>query len=365
MNSIHPYKDLPDSAFWRRSVTDLAPEKIDPAINFNLRIKPNTKVATAGSCFAQHISHHLHKAGFNYYITEPGHPIIPEQIRRKHNYGVFSARYGNIYTTRQLLQLFYRAYGQFVPKEEPWIEADGTVRDPFRPTVQPRGFISAEEMLADREQHLTAVRLMFETLDVFIFTLGLTECWMSSEDGAVFPICPGVDGGQFNKDKYIFYNQDVTDVIADLNKFITALKKINNNAEIILTVSPVPLVATAEPNTHVLSATTYSKSVLRVAAEMMKKQHNYVHYFPSYEIITGAFSCGRYYDETLRNVTPEGVNHVMKVFLNNITHNLAESQIGIIEDNSMDSEVVKKNIQYLSHASELIELECDEVALER
>lgn len=43
MNSIHPYKDLPNSAFWRRSVTDLAPEKIDPAINFNLRIKPNTR----------------------------------------------------------------------------------------------------------------------------------------------------------------------------------------------------------------------------------------------------------------------------------------------------------------------------------
>lgn len=81
----------------------------------------------------------------------------------------------------------------------------------------------------------------------------------------------------------------------------------------LFTVSPVSLVATFSDR-HVLSATTYSKSVLRVAAETIVREHQGVDYFPSYEIITGPQSRGRYFDQDLRSVLPEGVAQVMKVF---------------------------------------------------
>ena len=152
----HPYKRLPDKAFWRRSVAGLAPSSVDPVGTFNLRIGPETKVATAGSCFAQHIARHLQRSGFNYYVSEPGHPILAADIRGQHNYGVYSARYGNIYTARQLLQLFRRAYGKFAPHEDAWIEPDGSVLDPFRPSVQPGGFISIAEMQADHDSTASA-----------------------------------------------------------------------------------------------------------------------------------------------------------------------------------------------------------------
>ena len=276
-NKTHPYKSLPDKAFWRRSLSSLTPGEVDPVGVFDLRIQPETRVATAGSCFAQHIARHLRNSGFNYYVVETGHPILPQEVRDKHHYGVFSARYGNIYTARQLLQLFERAYGQFTPMEDAWLQPDGTVLDPYRPTVQPRGFVSVEEMHADRAQHLGAVRRMFETLDVFVFTLGLTECWMSRTDGAVFPLCPGVDGGEFNAEKYIFHNQDVPEVVEDMTAFVEGLRQVNKSAQIVLTVSPVPLMATADPGAHVLSATTYSKSVLRAAAEMLRRKYSHVH----------------------------------------------------------------------------------------
>ena len=77
--------------------------------------------------------------------------------------------------------------------------------------------------------------------------------------------------------------------------------------------APVALVATISDR-HVLAATTYSKSVLRVAAETVVQQNEGVDYFPSYEIITGPQSRGRYFAEDLRNVLPEGVAQVMKVF---------------------------------------------------
>ena len=355
--SQHPYKSLTSDAFWRRAVAAPAPGQVDPVGIFDLRISKDTKVATAGSCFAQHIARHLKKSGFCYFVAEPGHTIVPASVRARHNYGLFSARYGNIYTARQLLQLFDRAYGRFKPGEDVWEEPGGVFLDPFRPTTQPGGFISRAELLADREQHLAAVRTMFEQLDVFVFTLGLTECWRSRSDGAVYPICPGVEGGIFDPEKYEFYNQPVEDVIADLTAFRNRLAEVNARAEIVLTVSPVPLVATAEPGEHVLSATTYSKSVLRVAAETLRREFDNVHYFPSYEIITGAFNRGSYYAPDLRNVVEDGVNHVMRLFM--VHASTGGSQVEPTVDEQPEDD------DHLQTAQHLVDVECDEVALDR
>lgn len=372
----HPYKSLSDKAFWRRSVAAPAAADVDPVGRFDLKIAPETKVATAGSCFAQHVARHLKGAGFNYFVAEPGHPILPAALRAEHNYGTFSARYGNIYTARQLHQLMERAYGRFVPAEGPWIEADGIVKDPFRPNVQPGGFISVAEMEIDRAQHFAAVRRMFEELDVFVFTLGLTECYQSLEDGAVFPLCPGVEGGVFDAAKYAFLNQTVPEVVADMNAFIAALRVVNPGARMILTVSPVPLMATATPDQHVLTATTYSKSVLRVAAEMLTHQHHFVHYFPSYEIITGPHARGAYYADDLRNVTETGVNHVMRLLLKHATGKIVDAQAVTFPTKVKVKaapqpapvkpvQAEEEEDQTLAMARAFVEVECDEVALDR
>lgn len=353
----HPYKSLPEKSFWNRSVAKVGLSDVDPVGIFQLRVSPETKVATAGSCFAQHIARHLRNSGYNYYVVEEGHPIIPAGIREKHHYGTFSARYGNIYTARQLIQLLHRAYGRFTPLEDAWFEEGGVVLDPYRPTVQPHGYISVAEMHADRRQHLAAVRKMFETLDVFVFTLGLTECWMRREDGAVFPLCPGVEGGKFDPELHVFHNQDVAEVVSDMTEFTEELQRLNPSAQMVLTVSPVPLMATAEPGEHVLSATAYSKSVLRVAAEMLRKKFAHVHYFPSYEIITGNFNLGRYYADDLRSVTEEGVSHVMRLFLQHATDGTVALKLPSAETVKVDNFVVQ--------AEALVEVECDEIALDR
>jgi len=355
--SENPYKSLPDKAFWRRSVAAPPTPEVDPVGVFDLRIDRETKVATAGSCFAQHIARYLKNSGYHYYVAETGHPILPGSVRARNNYGLFSARYGNIYTARQLWQLFQRAYGEFTPAEHVWQQSDDVFVDPFRPTTQPGGYISAEEMDADRRQHLAAVRTMFETLDVFVFTLGLTECWRSREDGAVFPLCPGVEGGSFDPEQYEFYNQTVEDVTGDLERFRNALARVNPKASIVLTVSPVPLVATAEPGAHVLSATTYSKSVLRVAAEAINRKFPNVHYFPSYEIITGAFNRGAYYAPDLRDVVEEGVSHVMRLFMAHATNE--ETARGPA------SPEIANDDGHLQLAGHIVEVECDEVALDK
>jgi hypothetical protein len=361
----HPYTSAPDRNFWRRSVADRAPQLVDPVGEFPAWINPATKVATGGSCFAQHIARHLRKSGYNYHVTEPGHPILPESIRAKNNYGVFSARYGNIYTARQFVQLLDRAYGRYVPTEDVWKEAEDVFLDPFRPSIQPGGFISEREMRLDREQHFAAVRAMFETLDVLIFTLGLTESWVSREDGAVFPICPGVEGGTFDSGRHVFYNQTVDDVVSDMTTFLMLLARINPEARVILTVSPVPLAATARRDQHVLTATTYSKSVLRVAADMLASRFEHVAYFPSYEIITGAFTRGAYYADDLRNVLEAGVSHVMRLFMKHATKENAPSADTPMPTDKKAADAAQSKSGSAALAAELIEVECDEAVLDR
>lgn len=314
----HPYQQAADYARWDRGVAAVPPEQVDPVARFPVLLTPSQPVVTAGSCFAQHISRHLKRAGFNFLVTEPGHQLLPDDLRATLNYGVFSARFGNIYTSRQLDQLFRRAYGTFAPEDVVWERPDGRLVDPLRPTIQPGGFATREELLADRTQHLAAVRRAFEEVSVFIFTLGLTECWVSKADGAVFPLAPGVAGGTYDPERHAFVNLSVADVIEEMTRFITNLRSVNPAAVFILTVSPVPLAATALDR-HVLVSTAYSKAVLRVAAETLASSLPQVHYFPSYEIVTAPFSRGRYYSDDLRSVTEAGVEHVMSLFFRHAT----------------------------------------------
>jgi len=353
----HPYNAQPAAAFWRHAMAGVPPEDVNPAGTAPFRIAPTDAVVTAGSCFAQHIGRMLRAIHFNFLVTEAAHPLVDSTIAQQFNYGVFSARYGNIYTARQLLQLHRRAYGEFQPAEDIWRQDVGWI-DPFRPQIQPGGFLSRREFELDRERHFTAIRQAFETLDVLVFTLGLTEAWVSSADGAVFTVCPGTAGGVFDPARHVFRNFSAPEVIEDMSLFITALRRRNPRARVVLTVSPVPLVATARENTHVLSATTYSKSVLRVAAEMLAHMLPNVAYFPSYEIIMSrAYDTGSYFGPDKREVTGRGVAHVMRVF--------AESFAGMSVAPRAPATAPVTGAAYTREMAELMQVQCDEVALDQ
>lgn len=309
-----PYSGLPDVQYWRRAVERVAPHELDPFTGPPLPVDRQTKLATAGSCFAQHVSAALAHAGYNHFVAEPAPVGMSAEAARRAQYGIYSARYGNVYTARQLLQLFDRAFGAFEPADVAWQRPDGRYADPFRPEFEPDGFASADLLLAARKRHLEAVRRMFERLDTFVFTLGLTEAWRATADGAVFPLAPGVSAGRADSSAYEFHNFSTAEVTADLSAFLVRLAAVNPAAEVVLTVSPVPLIATYEPR-HVLVSTTASKAILRAAADEVVRAHRNATYFPAYEIVTGAFNRGAYFEADLRSVAPAGVEHVMRVFL--------------------------------------------------
>ena len=355
---MHPYEALPDASFWRRAVAGVPGSAVDPVVAGKFRIGAGDRVATAGSCFAQHISRHLRDAGFTPFITETAHPIAAQHAA-EHGYGVFTARYGNLYTARQLLQLLQRAYGDFTPLDDIWPGTDGRFIDPFRPQIQPDGFASRSEFWGDRRQHFAAVRQAVETLDVLVFTLGLTETWIARADGATYPICPGVAGGTFDAASHAFVNFGVADVTADLSAAIELIRSRNPRARVILTVSPVPLIATMEPRS-VLASTTHSKSVLRVAAEEVAGRHGGVAYFPSYEIITGPHTRGAYFAQDLRSVTEDGVAHVMRLFMQHYTSAPVAAQARTVAEVG-----VTDAAQHAEAMRNVAKVLCDEEMLDR
>ncbi|MDE8348878.1 MAG: GSCFA domain-containing protein, partial [Acidocella sp.] len=219
----NPYSSLPSENFWRSSISDRAMSSVDPVAKAKFKITKNDKIATAGSCFAQHIARHLKSSGFTYYVSELPHPVIPQNIAEQMGYGMFTARYGNIYTARQWHQLLERAYGIFEPIDDVWQHGSGFV-DAFRPRIEIKPLYSEAEVRLLRESHFKAVRQAVENADYFIFTLGLTECWISKLDGAVYPICPGVAGGVFDNTRYEFDNFTVSEVVADLQACYTFLR---------------------------------------------------------------------------------------------------------------------------------------------
>lgn len=343
----HPYRDIPDDQRWRLAMAGRPAADIDPVTPPPFRIGAHSRIVTAGSCFAQHVARHLRERGHALFETEPAHPVLPAAVAKAFNYGVYSARYGNIYTARQLLQLWRRATGAFVPVDDRWDE-QGACFDPFRPTIQPDGFSSPREYAEDRRQHFAAVRRAFANMDVFVFTLGLTECWSSCEDGAIYPLCPGVAAGHFDASRHVFLNLSVDEVVSDLCAFVREVREVNPRMKMILTVSPVPLAATAEPG-HVLAANMYSKAVLRVAAEQLRRLPD-VYYFPAYEIVSAAGNDGFAADR--RSVLESMVEHVMSLFFRHLFDSVEAPVPTVSEDD------------FLRRNQAIVDTLCDEQRLD-
>ncbi|AVW90845.1 GSCFA domain-containing protein [Celeribacter baekdonensis] len=309
----HPYSDLPPKAFWKTGVVQTDKARWPDVFTPKFQITPYSAIATAGSCFAQRIRQAL--AGENIPIldAEPTPPEFNETLAKEFGYGLHSARYGNIYTPRQLLELLKDVADNRVDEALFW-QKDQRFFDALRPNVEPEGCVSLKEAVELRYQHLARVKALVETADVFVFTLGLTEAWIHLPTGRTLPVAPGVIAGEYDPELYKFTNFTHAQMFRDLKAIRRLFKRFNRGLKLVLTTSPVPITATASGQ-HVLVASTYTKSTLRsVAGEIAMKFHN-VDYFPGYELVTTWGRDDAAYAPNLRTIRPEVVAEVMAIFL--------------------------------------------------
>ncbi len=114
--------------------------------------------------------------------------------------------------------------------------------------------------------------------NVIVFTVGLAQIWSDRETDAPV-LLPDFD----NLDAYttrFLYPKPQSDFIVEI---IEAVRKVNQEAQIVVTLSPVPLQMSMS-HASVAQADCISKSILRVAIQfVMEKKLPRVHYFPSFE----------------------------------------------------------------------------------
>lgn len=310
--SSTPYADLPPEAFWRSGVAEAGAYGLNALWRSKWQLPRDARFATFGSCFAQHISAALRARSMAWVDGEPAPLSTPKAVARAYNYGIFSARTANVYTAAQLLLLLRMVAGE-VAADGPDLWPDGDRwRDSLRPMIEPEGFASQTECLASRSAMLLGLRRAIEAADVLVFTMGLTEGWETVQ-GQALAACPGTAGGRFDPDHHRFVTYRAAAIRQDLDASLARMQAINPKLRLLLTVSPVPLTATAS-GAHVLVATQHSKAVLRAVAGELAADRDDVDYFPAYEVITGQQTRHGFYAPNLRDVVDQGVGVVMEHF---------------------------------------------------
>jgi len=306
---FNPYRDLEARAFWKSGIADGSLAEIWKP---KWRLQPEDRVVTFGSCFARHLGPALRHRGCNWWETEPPPPKLSAESAERFGYGQFSCRTGAITTPTALRQWVSWALGDTEMPDVHWVNGDRFI-DPFRPSIEPGGFVSRAEMTASRKQAITSLQRAIVEADVFIFTLGMTESWIHTPGDWVYPACPGTIGGSFDPAMHRFRNLSFAQVEQSLVETLERLWLARPELRVLLTVSPVPLTATASGQ-HVLAANSHSKAVLRAVAGEVADRLSLVDYFPSYEIVTQPGLADRMYEANRRSVSAYGVARVMDVF---------------------------------------------------
>lgn len=177
---------------------------------------------------------------------------------------------------------------------------------------------SPDEERASYEQY-------FRTAGAFVFTLGLAEVWTDRENGRVF--WRGVPEEVYDAQRHEFRLTTVAENEENIREIIRVITSVNPAAPIVLTLSPVPLLATFR-DISCMTADCVSKSVLRVALDnVMAERPQNVYYWPSFELVKWAGSAfdGRAWGEDARHADRYLVQCIVNEFVESFYgHELAE-----------------------------------------
>ena len=209
--------------------------------------------------------------------------------------------------------------------------------DPLRFTVEPNGFATLDELFNARSITFFSLLNSIKNASIFVFTLGLTERWVNVETGLEYASCPGVSCGEFDEKLHLHENLQFPRLLKSMEEVIELLRNLNPKLNIILTVSPVPLIATFQKK-HVLIATMEAKSNLRSLAGYCSNNFDFIDYFPSFEMISSFPYRGAFFEPDLRTVSKVGVEYVMKIFFGGAQIDISETISTPINSNEVKCE---------------------------
>jgi tetratricopeptide (TPR) repeat protein len=250
------------------------------AVNLNSEpkfINKNTKFFTMGSCFARNLAKNLIDSGYTSHHME-----ISEYINTTFANKVFVD----------------------------WLsdaDIDVAIRDRIVELLPP-GW--------SKEDTLQIIR----NSDVFILTLGVAPAFFDKTTGDFVLPRPSALNSRVLAEKYLFRTTSVKENVDNVLYLIEFIRKSSPDMKIVVTVSPVPLLASFEYESAV-QADCLSKSTMRLVAHEVVNNSNLsnILYWPSFEVFRWAGSnASDYYaadDGAAWHVSEEKVAGTIRAFV--------------------------------------------------
>jgi hypothetical protein len=261
---------------------DGQPNRIEPVakphFDAPFRLIEGEAIFTIGSCFARHIEQSLSDRGFAI-------PVL-ELLKQDSAFFDVDSAFLNNYGTPSIAQ------------ELAWALDESRPFDPSTGLAElvPGGFIDmhlfgrikpvAYDVALKRREAIRTVTRRITECRVVIITLGLAEVWYDRRAGVYLNVTPRQPLQLREPDRYELRVLTFDETLHHLRQALDLIRTHGRpDVQILMTVSPVPMTQTFRP-IDVAVANTYSKSVLRAAAEHAVFEYDNVHYFPSFESVT-------------------------------------------------------------------------------
>ncbi len=251
-------------------------------------VRPDTKIATIGSCFAEELAQGLSRFG----LSGGMHPA------------------GLFYNTSTMRQEIERIFGGWSQREvednwkikEGWISPFKNLKQSFKSEAELNAWVQETDQKADQ---------LFHEADVIVMTVGITEVWQNTRTHNIFRQLPHPD--IFESIPAAMTRLTVSQMLEDLNR-IRELFVANGNPQIVITVSPVAMHFTVTEE-HIQVANCDAKSRIRAAVSEFVESNSDVIYFPSYEMVTTAERSSDFMKSDGRHVHRHAVDYIIHRFL--------------------------------------------------
>lgn len=280
-----------------------------PAIEPRFRIKKTDRMFAIGSCFARGIEAVLQKSGFQ--MESAARDFDRFELAETHN--PLPLGFTNKYTTYSILnELTWALQPGAVFPEASLVDLDA--ERCIDPHVSPALKLVGREGTLARRRIITEVTRRIKHCQVLFLTLGLVETWYDTQAGVHLNASPMKEMHDRHPKRYELIKSGYLQNMDNMEKLHELLSAHGHpELRIIVTTSPVPLIATYTGK-DVVIANTYSKSTLCAVAQDWADAHDNVQYFPSYEIVMNS-SRDIAWEEDMRHVTGGVTRHVMDAFM--------------------------------------------------
>lgn len=277
---------------------------IFPAVTPGFSIPHDGAVFTIGSCFARNVEEVLQARGItvptaHFAAPHDEAPGRPNRVLNQYNPGTMLQCVRNAGRKPDEAGLYSTGLHEVV---------DSLLATGSRPVKTAR----ARER---RSQISDLYHSGLEQAQTVVITLGLVVAWHDAEAGIYLNEAPPRKLIDKHPGRFEFRQLGVEDCRAMIFELLERLLE-NGRRRAILTVSPVPLQVTFAGGDAV-TRNAYSKSVLRVVAELAAHSFADVDYFPSYEIITtaGLQAFGQDNVHVRPAVVERVVNHMVQLYV--------------------------------------------------